>query len=115
MAPQARPEKARCYPRRVAAFKSSPYAIELYSAGAVDPTRFQVTFVKRSGDTALVAGGETAYTTGARSCTCVDFTLQGNVCAHMKARDRAFRKFARDYRLKVSEPPRPLWAEDIRD
>jgi len=31
----------------------------------------------------------------------------------MRPRERAFRKFARDYRLKVPEAPKPLWAEDV--
>jgi hypothetical protein len=94
-------------------FKSDPYVVELYSPGAVDPTRFQVTFTTRDGSSARVGGGEVVFTTGARSCTCVDFTLGDKVCAHMRARERAFRKFARDYRLKLPEPVRPLWAEDV--
>ena len=99
----------------MAAFKSPPYAVELYSPGAVDPMRFQVTFTKRNGSSATVSGGEAAFTAGPRSCTCMDFALGDQVCAHMRARERAFRKFARDYRLKVPEVVRPLWAEDIRD
>ncbi|MBV8083839.1 MAG: hypothetical protein JO247_03395 [Chloroflexi bacterium] len=97
------------------AFKSPSYPVELYTPGAVDPTRFLVTFTSRKGETAIVAGGEVSYTTGARSCTCMDFTIGGNVCLHMRARDRAYRKFAREYRLKVAEVVRPLWAEDVRD
>ena len=99
----------------MAAFKSQPYTIELYSPGAVDATRFQVTFTKRDGSSASVGGGEVVFTTGARSCTCVDFTLGDQVCSHIRARERAFRKFARDYRLNIPEPVRPLWAEDVRD
>jgi hypothetical protein len=99
----------------MATFKSEPYAVELYSPGAVDATRFQVTFTKRDGSSATVSGGEISFTTAARSCTCVDFTLGDQVCAHMRARDRAFRKFARDYRLKLPPVAKPLWAEDVRD
>jgi len=97
----------------MATFKSQPYGVELYSPGAVDPTRFQVTFIKRDGSSATVSGGEIGFTTGPRSCTCVDFTLGNQVCAHMKARARAFRKFAHDYRLKLPATSRPLWAEDV--
>ena len=89
--------------------------MELYQPGAVDPSRFLVTFTSRKGETAIVAGGEISFTTGARSCTCMDFTLGGQVCQHMRARERAFRKFAREYRLKVPDVPKPLWAEDVRD
>ena len=97
----------------MAAFKSDPYSVFLYSPGAVDPTRFQVTFTKRDGSSSVVSGGETVFTTGPRSCTCVDFTLGDKVCAHMRARERAFRKFARDYGLKLPAVARPLWAEDL--
>src|SRR5579862_1151287 len=96
-------------------FKSQPYAVELYAPGAVDPMRYQVTFTTRNGSRALVSGGELSFTAEARSCTCVDFTLGDQVCAHIRDRERAFRKFARDYRLKLPEAPRPLWAEDISD
>ena len=96
----------------MAGFKSQPYPVDLYAPGAVDATRFQVTFTKRDGSSATVTGGETGFTTGPRSCTCVDFTLGNQVCAHIRARDRAFRKCARDYRLKVPAVARPLWAED---
>lgn len=99
----------------MASFKSQPYSVELYSPGAVDPSRFQVTFTKRDGSSALVSGGEMSFTTAPRSCTCVDFTLGNQVCAHMRARERAFRRFTRDYRLKVPDVARPLWAEDVRD
>lgn len=99
----------------MAGFKSDPYVVELYAPGAVDPMKLRVTFTTRDGSTAEVTGGEAAFATAARSCTCVDFTLGDQVCTHMRARERAFRKFARDYRLKVAEPPRPLWAEDVRD
>ncbi len=99
----------------VATFKSQPYLVELYSPGAVDPTRFQVTFTKRNGSAALVSAGDSSFLAGPRSCTCVDFTLGDQICPHMRARDRAFRRFARDYRLKLPEPARPLWAEDVRD
>ena len=99
----------------MASFKSSPYQVELYSPGAVDPTRFQVTFTARNGTSALVSGGEATFLAGPRSCTCVDFTLGDQVCSHMRARERAFRRFARDYRLKVPAAPRPLWAEDVSD
>ena len=94
------------------AFKSPVYPVELYQSGAVDATRFQVTFTARNGTTAIVSAGETSFTTGARSCTCTDFTLEGNVCLHMRARERAFRRFARDHRLREPEVARPLWAED---
>ena len=97
----------------MAAFKSDPYFIDLYAPGAVDATRFQVTFTKRDGSSALVSGGEASFSTAPRSCTCVDFTLGDQVCPHMRARERAFRKFARDYGLKLPAVPRPLWAEDI--
>lgn len=97
----------------VAAFKSDAYAIDLYTPGAVDPTRFQVTFTKRDGSSSLVAGGDTVFTTGPRSCTCVDFTLGDHVCLHMRARERAFRRFARDYGLKLPAVNRPIWAEDV--
>jgi hypothetical protein len=98
----------------MAGFKSQSYPVELYAPGAVDPTRFSVTFIKRDGSTANVSGGELGYSTGPRSCTCIDFALANNVCVHMRARDRAFRRFARDYGLKLQEAARPLWAEDIR-
>ncbi len=97
----------------MAPFRSQPYPVDLYQPGAVDATRFQVTFTDRKGELALVAGGEVSYTTGARSCTCVDFTLGDKVCLHIRARERAFRRFAREYRLQLPSPPRPLWAEDI--
>ena len=97
----------------MAAFKSQPYMVELYAPGAVDPSRFQVTFTKRDGSSASVSGGEISFTTGARSCTCVDFALGDKVCAHMRARDRAFRRFARDYQLRLPEVSRPPWAEDV--
>lgn len=98
----------------MAGFKSQPYGVELYAAGAVDATRFQVTFTKRDGSSATVAGGgEITFTTAPRSCTCVDFTLGDRVCAHMRAREHAFRKFARDYGLKIPAVTRPLWAEDV--
>ena len=96
-------------------FKSQPYMVELYSPGAVDPTRFQVTFTKRNGASAPINVGDASFMAGPRSCTCVDFTLGDQVCPHMRARERAFRRFARDYGLKVPSAPRPLWAEDIRD
>jgi hypothetical protein len=99
----------------MAPFKSQPYAVELYAPGSVDPARFQVTFTQRNGSSAAVASGELSFTTGPRSCTCVDFTLGDQVCAHMRARDRAFRRFARDYGVKVPSPPKPLWAEDVGD
>ena len=99
----------------VPAFRSSPYAIDLYSPGAVDPSRFTVTFLKRNGDAASVTAGDAIYTTGPRSCSCADFTLGDEVCPHIRARSRAFRKFARDYRLKLPPTERPLWAEDVRD
>jgi hypothetical protein len=94
-------------------FKSQAYTVELYSPGAVDPMRFQVTFIKRDGSSSLVASGEVVFTAGPRSCTCADFTLAGHVCAHMRARERAFRKFARDYGLKLPAVTRPIWAEDV--
>jgi hypothetical protein len=97
----------------MASFKSQSYPVDLYSPGAVDPARFQVTFTKRDGSSATVTGGELGFTAGPRSCTCVDFTLGDQVCAHIRARDRAFRKFARDYRLKLPAVSRPLWAEDV--
>jgi hypothetical protein len=96
-------------------FKSQPYSVELYAPGAVDPTRYQVTFTKRDGSAALVSGGEMTFATAPRSCTCVDFTLGDQVCPHMRARERAFRKFARDYGLKAPRVARPLWAEDVRE
>ena len=99
----------------MSAFSSEPYPIDLYLPGAVDASRFTVTFTAEDGGSARVGGGEIAYTTGARSCTCADFTLGGQVCLHMRARQNAFRKFARDYGLALKEPPRPLWAEDVRD
>jgi len=99
----------------MAAFKSDPYLVELYAPGAVDATRFQVTFTTKDGSSAIVSGGEISFMTAARSCTCVDFTLGDQVCAHMKARDRAFRRFARDYRLPLPAIARPLWAEDVRE
>lgn len=94
-------------------FKSDPYAVDLYSPGAVDPNRFQVIFTKKDGSTATVGGGETTYTTGPHSCTCVDFTLGDNVCAHIRARERAFRRFAREYGINLPASVRPLWAEDV--
>lgn len=99
----------------VAAFKSDPYSVELYSPGAVDPSRFQVTFTKRDGSSSVVSGGEATFTAGPRSCTCVDFTLGDNVCVHMRARERAFRRFARDYGLQLPAATRPIWAEDVGD
>ena len=96
------------------AFKSPVYAIELYQPGAVDATRLQVTFTARNGDMAIVGSGEITFTTGARSCTCTDFAIGNIVCLHMRARERAFRRFAREFRLKVPEPARPLWAEDTK-
>ena len=99
----------------MAAFKPATYVIELYSPGAVDPDRVKVTFTKRDGSTAIVGTGEASFATAAHSCTCVDFTLGDKVCNHMRARERAFRKFARDYRLPQQESVRPLWAEDVRD
>ena len=97
----------------MASFKSAPYAVDLYAPGAVDPSRFQVTFTRRDGSAASVSGGELSFSTGPRSCTCVDFTLGDAVCAHMRARERAFRRFARDYRLTLPPVARPLWAEDV--
>lgn len=99
----------------LASFKSQMYPVDLYAPGAVDPSRFQVTFTKRNGSSALVSGGEASFLAGPRSCTCVDFTLGDQVCVHMRARERAFRRFARDYGLKIAAAPRPLWAEDVRD
>jgi len=96
-------------------FKSQPYLVELYSPGAVDASRFLVTFTTRNGSSALVSGGDISFTAGPRSCTCMDFIIEGNVCQHIKARERAFRKFAREYRLRLPDVPRPLWAEDVRD
>lgn len=97
-------------------FKSPVYPVELYRAGAVDAERLQVIFTTRNGQTAQVSGGpEVWFTTGPRSCTCMDFSLEGQVCLHMRARDRAFRRFARDYRLPIPQAPRPLWAEDVGD
>lgn len=99
----------------MASFKSQPYTVELYAPGAVDPVRFQVTFTKRNGSSALIGAGDASYMAGPRSCTCVDFTLGDQVCQHMRARERAFRRFARDYGLKLPSAPRPLWAEDVGD
>ncbi|HLQ34186.1 MAG TPA: hypothetical protein VK457_15995 [Chloroflexota bacterium] len=99
----------------MAVFKSQAYVVELYAPGAVDPNRYQVTFTKRDGSSALVSGGETTFAAAPRSCTCVDFTLGDQVCAHMRARERAFRRFARDYGLVLPGVARPLWAEDVGD
>jgi hypothetical protein len=33
----------------------------------------------------------------------------------MRARERAFRRFARDYGLVLPGVARPLWAEDVGD
>ena len=100
----------------VADFTSQPYVAELYAPGQVSPSRLTVVFTKRDGSQATVsAGGEISYTTGPRSCSCADFALTGDVCDHMKARERIFRRYARDYRVKTPEVKRPLWAEDIRD
>ena len=96
-------------------FKSQPYVVELYSPGAVDPARLQVTFTKRNGASAQISVGDASFLAGPHSCTCVDFTLGDQVCAHMRARERAFRRFARDYGLKLPSAARPLWAEDVRD
>ncbi|HEU0166513.1 MAG TPA: hypothetical protein VFS62_01965 [Chloroflexota bacterium] len=95
-------------------FKSPSYPVELYTPGAVDPNRFLVTFTSRKGETAIVAVGELSFTAGARSCTCMDFTIGGHVCLHMRARERAFSKFAREHRLRVPDVVRPLWADDVR-
>lgn len=89
--------------------------VELYSPGAVDPTRWQVTFRSPDGVRALVTSGELTYATEPRSCTCVEFALDNQVCFHMKARDRAFRRFAREYGLPQPDVRRPLWAEDVGD
>ncbi|MDE3076289.1 MAG: hypothetical protein KGJ86_12750 [Chloroflexota bacterium] len=93
-------------------FRSQPYAVDVYSPGAVSPHRLTVTFTKRNGLEARVGAGETTFTTGPRSCTCVDFTLGDEVCLHMRAREHAFRRYARDRGLKVKEVARPIWAED---
>ncbi|MDE3076701.1 MAG: hypothetical protein KGJ86_14885 [Chloroflexota bacterium] len=96
-------------------FRSQPYEVELYSAGATSPHRLTVTFTKPNGLEARVAAGEASFTTGPRSCTCVDFTLGDKVCLHMRAREHAFRRFARERGLKAKEVARPIWAEDVGD
>ncbi len=96
-------------------FKSDVYPVEIYAPGAVSPSRMSVTFLHKDGSQARVSDGDTGYTTGPRSCTCVDFTLGDNVCVHIRGRSLAFHRFAREYGLKVKEVARPIWAEDVRD
>ncbi|HUZ78920.1 MAG TPA: hypothetical protein VMV93_15165 [Chloroflexota bacterium] len=93
-------------------FSPEAYEAEVFSPGAVSPHRLIVTFTRRDGSEARVGEGETVFTTGSRSCTCVDFTLGDKVCLHMRARDSAFRRFARAHGLALREVARPLWAED---
>ncbi len=52
------------------------------------------------------------FTADAVSCTCASFLIDREQCVHMQAFARAYRAFAREHGIPLTQVKKPLWAED---